>query len=530
MTVMSDLITVDDAATKAVAADQDRASSAAADSEPAEPLDEAGAGPLPEAGEPTGPDPAATGGWRRPSIEGVLLLILVMVGVRIGLSPLQDNSFLTHLSTGRLILDTGSIPSTDPYSFTAFGRDWTVQSWGASVIYAGAEQTVGLVGIRIVNAVTAVALVLVLWRLTRPARTLVPRVLVAGMIVCMGTGLWVERPLLFGALGLALVMLAAEDGLDPRWLVPIMWIWVNVHGSFPFGPGVLVLLVAGRWIDDRSRPTVELRALGWATLGTALGAIGPLGPKLLVFPLQLLSKRDAFEGVAEWEPPSWHRGVELFFAAQLILLVLAIVVRHRRWRSILPTAVFGLAAISSTRNILQASIVFTPLLAAALAGLGSLDGTRRPRMARPVFVAAGLLLVLATAFGLAGPDTAMAPYPEDAARWLRAHGELDLDDRVVTHDYVGNWLEYAYGPDEVRTYFDDRVDMYPIAVIEQYTTLNKKRGGDTGEYARILDDVGATAVLWTRDSDLGRYVSRSDRWRVVFRDEKWVVALPAASQ
>lgn len=514
---MSDLITVDAAPTKAVAADQVPAPSDLVDDE-AEPGDE-----------PGGAAPAAAG-WRRPSIEGVLLLILVLVGVRIGLSPLQDNSFLTHLATGRIILDTGSIPSTDPYSFTAHGHAWTVQSWGASVIYAGAERTVGLVGIRIINAAAAVALVLVLWRLTKPARTLVPRMLVAGIIVCMGTGLWVERPLLFGALGLALVMLAAEDGLDPRWLVPIMWLWVNIHGSFPFGPGVLVLLVVGRWIDDRARPTVELRALAWATVGTALGAIGPLGPKLLVFPLQLLSKRDAFEGVAEWEPPSWHRGVELFFAAQLILLVVAIVVRHRRWRAILPTVVFGLAAVSSTRNILQASIVFTPLLAAGLAGLGSLDGTRRPRLLRPVFLATALLVVLATVIGLAGPDTAMAPYPEDAARYMRQHGELDLGDRVVTHDYVGNWLEYQYGPERVRTYFDDRVDMYPIEVIQQYTTLNKKRGGDTREYAEILRDIDATAVLWTRNSDLGRYVSRSDRWQVVFRDEKWVVAVPAESE
>ncbi|MEZ5179004.1 MAG: hypothetical protein R2746_12245 [Acidimicrobiales bacterium] len=250
---MSDLITVDDAPAKAVTADQVPAAAATVDHEARA-----------EADEPPPSAPEEALGWRdrlrRPSIEGVLVLILVLVGVRIGLAPLQDNSFLTHLATGRIIFDTGSIPSADPYSFTAHGHEWTVQSWGASVIYAGAERTVGLVGIRIVNAVAAVALVLVLWRLTRPARTLVPRVLVAGIIVCMGTGLWVERPLLFGALGLALVMLAAEDGLDPRWLVPTMWLWVNIHGSFPFGPGVLVLLAAGRWIDDRTPPMVELRA------------------------------------------------------------------------------------------------------------------------------------------------------------------------------------------------------------------------------------------------------------------------------
>lgn len=460
--------------------------------------------------------------WRHPSIEGVVLLLLLVVGVKIGLSPLQDNSFLTHLATGRLIFDRGGVPSVDPYSFTAHGDPWTVQSWGASVLYAGAERTVGLVGIRVINAAVIVALIGALWALAKPTASLVGRAITVGLVVCMGTGLWVERPLLFGALGLALVLLAAEDRLDPRWLVPVMWLWANVHGSFPFGLAYLVLVAAGRWLDTRQRPRVELRALAWATLGTALAAIGPIGPKLLTFPLQLLSKRSAFEGVAEWEPPTWHRGVERFFALQMILLLVLIVARHRRWRALLPALVFGLAAVSSTRNILQASIVATPLLAGALAGLGSLDGTRRPRLLRPVGIALALLLGLVVVAGVRGPNTAFAPYPEDAARWMRTEGLLGLDTRVVSRDYVGNYLEFAYGPDEVRTYFDDRVDMYPASVIADYTQLLRP----ARSYQAVLDRANASAVLWDRDTDFGRWLAHDDGWKVVYRDEKWLVAVP----
>ncbi|QXC61689.1 hypothetical protein KSP35_02250 [Aquihabitans sp. G128] len=460
--------------------------------------------------------------WRHPSVEAAVLWLLVAVGLRIGLSPLGDNSFLTHLATGRLILDDHAIPRTDPYSFSAHGHAWTVQSWGASVIYALNERTVGLVGIRLVDAVLCVGLVLLLWRLSRVGTSLVARILVAGLVVSMSTGLWVERPLLFGAFFLAIVLVAAEGELDPRWLVPVMWLWVNIHGSFPFGAGILVLYVIGRWLDDRERPVVELRALGWAVLGTLVGALGPLGPKLLLFPLDLLSNREAFKGIAEWEPPHWQRGVERFFAIQLGLTIVLVLWRDRRWRSILPTVVFGLAAVTSTRNILQASIVLTPILAASLHGLGTIDGTRRPRLARPVVIAVAVLAVLVGVMGVAGPNTALAPYPEDAAAWMRHRGMLGVDDRVVSRDYVGNWLEYEYGPDQVRTYIDDRVDMYPLPVIRDYTQLL----AEDGHFQAVLDRARATSVLWDRRTPLGRWLERSERWKVVHRDEKWLVAVP----
>jgi hypothetical protein len=463
--------------------------------------------------------------WRRPSVQGVILLLLLLVAVRVGLQPLHDNSFLTHLSTGRLIFARHSVPGTDPYSWTAHGHLWTVQSWGASVIYAGLEKSfLGLTGIRIFDAFLTVSLVLVLWRLTRPAKGLLARIIPMGIVVCMGTGLWVERPLLIGALALALVMLAAEGGLDPRWLVPVMWIWVNTHGSFPFGVGLLVLLVIGRWIDERTRPVVELRALGWATVGTLVGAINPIGPKMLLFPIELLSNREAFKHVAEWEPPHFHRGVELFFAFQLVAVLALLLTRHRKARAILPVVVFGAMALMSTRNILQASIVLTPILAIAASGLGQIDGRNRPRLLRPVALAVALLLGLVTLSGvLIERDTALGAYPESAATYMRSHHLLGADSRVISTDYAGNWLEYRYHA-KVPVFIDDRVDMFPLRVIRDYMVLL-----DGGHYQRVLDRYHPTVVLWHAKSQFGKWLLKSPRWHVVHRDKTWLVAVPVAA-
>ncbi len=478
------------------------------------------AGPVEQ--EPSGYD------WRHPSLNAVVALCFVVVGLRIGLAPLHDNSFMTHLATGRLILDHGSIPRTDPYSFTAFGRAWTVQSWGASVIYGSLERIGGLAAIRAFVGVCCALLALLAWRLTRPAGGLVPRLLLGVLLLGIGANLWAERPLLLGLLCLGAVLLAAEGDLDPRWLVPVMWFWVNVHGSFPLGLVALGVFAVGRFLD-RERPTVELRALGWAVGGTLLGALNPLGVRLLVFPLELLQHREAFSQITEWQPPTWGTPAEWFFAVQLALAVVICLWRGRRWRVALPVLVFGVASLVSVRNVAQASFVMLPGMAYCLAGLGTIDGRRRPAILRPVAIVVVAFAVLMSGLSLlTQPDTDLSGYPEEAVTWMHGHDLLGLQDRVVSRDYVGNYLEARYGPDKVRVYLDDRVDMYPLSVIEDYTVLIDPHGG----YQAVLDRARASAVLWDRSSSFGRWLERQGRgahptWRIVHRHGDWLVAVPA---
>ncbi|MGH2684355.1 MAG: hypothetical protein ACRDJP_02680, partial [Actinomycetota bacterium] len=80
---------------------------------------------------------------RTPTLTGVVVLVLVVWAIGIGFFPLFDNSFLTHLATGRMIVDDWAIPRHDPFSFTASGEPWVVQSWLASVLYGAFEELWG---------------------------------------------------------------------------------------------------------------------------------------------------------------------------------------------------------------------------------------------------------------------------------------------------------------------------------------------------------------------------------------------------
>ena len=82
---------------------------------------------------------------RRTAIEGLVLATFALLGFGIGARPLGDNSSFLHLRTGIEILNGRRVPTVDPYSFTAHGHPWVVQSWLASVAYGAAYRMAGCI-------------------------------------------------------------------------------------------------------------------------------------------------------------------------------------------------------------------------------------------------------------------------------------------------------------------------------------------------------------------------------------------------
>lgn len=471
-------------------------------------------------GAPAETAPAAAAAPARVGLGTVLGALAGLAGLLVGLAPVHDNSFLTHLATGRLILDTGGIPRVDPYSFTAAGDPWVVQSWLASTIYAAVEQVGGFGGIRLLNGLLCAALGVVTWLLTARSRSVLVRLAATGLVLAAAPDLWSGRPLLFGLLGLGAVLLAADGRLDPRWLVPIGWVWVNTHGSFPLGVAVLVALAVGARLDDGAWGP-ERRVLGWALAGLALGAVNPLGPRLLVFPALVGQRSEAFSAVAEWQPPEYENLAQLLVLAAVLLGALALV-RRPAWRSALPFVGFGALALTAARNGAPFLLVAAPVLAGALPDLGpSVAGFRRSIL-RPAAAAVAVLGVVLAGVALRDPDVGLGAYPVDAVAWMEDAGLWGEEARVVAPDYVGNYREAQRGA-EARVFIDDRVDMYPIAVIRDYRLLRSVGPG----WQDVLAERGITAVLWPADSPLGAALAGDGAWRVAHRDATWLVVVPA---
>jgi hypothetical protein len=441
-------------------------------------------------------------------------------GAIVGAAALVDNSFLTHLATGRLIWDGAGIPHSDPYTFTAAGESWVVQSWLASVLYGGVEELGGLTGLRVLMAVTMGALGLLTWVLTKPAGDVSGRLAVFVPAFAAGAGSWAERPLLLGLLGLAALLLAADGRLDPRWLVPIAWVWVNVHGSWPLGVVAIACLLAGSRLDGRETAT-EWRAATWFAAGLALAVLNPFGPKLLVFPVTLLSRRESLEGIVEWGPMTFDTVGQWAFLALLVVGILA-VHRRPRWRLTIPLVVFGVLALTGVRNVPVAALVLAPVVAASLAGLGQLRGDEPSPIARVLAVAGAALAVVAFLVIGRTEDFQEAAYPVDAHEWLREHDLAPDEHRVVARDFVGNWFEAVYGATG-NVFVDDRIEVLPAEVIQDHRSLLQ---GDPS-WSEILERYAPEAVLWQADSPLAAVLAIDPGWRIEYRDADWIVAVPA---
>lgn len=455
-----------------------------------------------------------------PKLESLFCGALVLFGFGLGVRPIADNSMLTHLRTGIDMARGAGIPRVDPYSFTAAGEPWVVQSWLAELTYGWAYR---IGGFRLVVIEQALLMGVLAWLITRLARTgaSLRTALAAGVAVGLGGVYWSPRPLLFGLICFALTVLIVERRLTPWLLLPVVWVWVNSHGSFPLGLLWLGARAVGEYRDWRTWPR-ETTGYVWGFLGgLVVAAVNPLGARLITFPLTVLDKTEAFRDITEWRSPDFQTflgRVVLFF----LLVALALLVRNRMsWRDTLPVVLFIGAGLLSVRNVAPAAIVLAPVLARALRPSAedlrpAARGVARVNRVFLAAIAAGFaVFALST---MVGEPLELDSYPDEAVTYLDDQGFFEGDGRLAHQDTVGNYLIFRFGRD-ASVFVDDRYDMYPAEVSEDFTTLLRLRE----ESLDLLDEYGVDAVLWADNAGLATLLGTSPEWDEVYRDDDWVV-------
>jgi len=421
----------------------------------------------------------------------------------------RDGDVSWQVAAGQWIIQHRQIPTTDPFSYTAFGRPWVTMEWLAQIVYGGAFNLDGYAGLATVVAAAVIALFAIIYFHLERRASLFAVALTLLMLAWVIAPFVLVRPhvlawpLLAG--WMVLLSQAADRGRPPSvWAVLLLVVWTNLHASFPLALIIeaaigLDALISARWSTIRS--WLAFGAL--SVLALMLNANGLAG---LLQPFET-SSLSMLPFIAEWHASTTNSTPE-FFAVVIIGAgaLLYSGVRVPIGRLILVLVLLGMAFLHVRHQsffIIVAACVLPPLASRPT------TSNRSPR-----WLLAGALPLLAWQ-----ASTPLLPAEgQGNPRRLIAAIPADLRNRPVLNDYsFGGPLILA----GISPYIDGRAEIYGDAFVADYFKIT---GGDMRAFS---DAVRRYDIQWTMLSHdqarLIRSIEASGEWRRVYADEIGVI-------
>jgi len=473
------------------------------------------------------------------TIRQVFFIILMLCLFLMTLRPIADPDFWWHLRTGQLIVQTHSIPQTDPFSFTRIGQPWITHEW-LSEILIYALFRLGNYGLLIFTFSIIITASFLLTYLRSPAET---RPYVAGFVLLLGAvstaPTWGVRPQMISLLLTSLVLFLLDrfrrDG-QLRFLIPlplITLIWVNLHAGYFLGLGLVGIHIAGELIDllvarfskserVKAVPTLKSILSLCITLGICILATlaNPNGIRIIIYPFQTLTSPSMQQFIQEWFSPDFH---QLMWQplAWLILALIGVGMISKKTISptnILLTIVFGYAALISMRNIPFFALAAIPVLAEQVGSLIKIRTmvqipSRLSRLMVPVILSCIILItgLRFTQIVQEQPKTETENFPKTAVDWLEKNAPTG--NLFNSYNWGGYliWRMYPQG----QVYIDGRADVYGDAFIFNYLSIYNTAPG----WEDKLNNQAIQTVLVESDAPLANLLRQSPDWRIAFSDK-----------
>jgi hypothetical protein len=300
-----------------------------------------------------------------------------------------------------------------------------------------------------------------------------------------------------------------------------MWVWVSTHGSFVLAVAWLGGRGVGEAVDKRGWPKESVHYAVGMVAGLAVSVLNPLGPKLLTFPLAVQKKASVFKTIVEWHSPNFQTAAGQFTLVFLVVALLVFFRRGIRWSDAIPIVGLLAASLIAQRNLPLAAVVMAPALGRAL----SPEKDRPPgeqREASMVNMAFAVVLGLAFALFAVGiyrtAPLNLKSYPVSAIDFLEESGLRGPTHRVAQQDVVGCFFDLRFGKD-ARVFVDDRYDMFPLRVSDDYASLLK----GNQDSLPVLDRWKVDVVLWDKSLPLITTLRTTGKWQQVYQKGDWVV-------
>lgn len=447
-----------------------------------------------------------------------------------------------HIRTGEWILQHGTVPRVDLFSFSKQGQPWFAWEWLSDVLFAMLHSSAGLKGIVLF---AAMALCAVAWLVLRECVRESGNGFIALVVALLATGgasiHFLARPhvLTMLLLAVSMIVLRADRRRPGRmvWLlVPLTVLWTNLHGGFMALLACLGLLAVGTavesWLAGARRLAGYRGAARYAMLLAACSAatlINPYGIGLHKHIVEYLQNSWILRMIQEFQSPSFRSENMLQMEILIVLSVVAAgaVLRRRQVVEGLWLLFWVHQSLVSVRHAPLLMIIAAPIVAGeagrwwrtwtagysarSLAGiLDSLSMDILPGLRRTsVWIVAPLLV-----FGFGVHSGWPKDFPEELfpVKMTNRHPEI-AGQRVFTTDQWADYLIYRFYPHQ-KVFFDGRSDFYGEKIGNQYVQLT----GGEWQWRQILDRNHFRYVLIPTKKPLASLLKISPDWRLISDD------------
>jgi hypothetical protein len=428
---------------------------------------------------------------------------------------LNDSDTYWHIRAGEWMLAHGQVLRVDPFSYTAAHAPWHTQEWLAEILLALSWRG-GWPGVHLLVAIAAGLTAAITAYSVRQRVDFMPALLVVVLGLACVTGSLLARPHILSlpllALWTAVLVTAREkDRAPPFWLIAVIPLWANLHGSFAFGLALAGALAVEAVLESPARVKAALLWGLFLALACASAMLTPFGIETLLFPFKL-SGMQSLTHIGEWQATDFST-----LSPFAIALLASLYVFGSGKITVPPIRlllVVGLVAVAlmHSRHQMLLGIVAPMLLAPSLAKAAP----ARDEKAQPLFAALAIILL-----AVAAVSRLMLPITRGDDRVTPAsalaHVPRFVRDMPVLNDYAfGGYLIF----NGVKPFVDSRADLYGDIFLRNYAVMMSP---DQDALASTMTFHHVRWTIFPREAAVVKLLDAMPGWRRHYADKLAVV-------
>ncbi|MFZ3331047.1 MAG: hypothetical protein WA197_10490 [Candidatus Acidiferrales bacterium] len=460
-----------------------------------------------------------------PAMLGVLLVGAVFGVVR---TFNVDPDLWWHIKTGELILSTHRWATTDPYSYTAKGMPWMSCEWLGDVVFAAVYRISGLRGLQALLVVLASAVILALYAFaTLRSRNSKAGFVAAAVLLALANASFNLRPQMMGYLFLILTLIALERFRQGKqravWMLPILFmIWINSHGSWIIGLGVVALYIAcglvsfqlGSLEAQRWSTSERMRLEAVLMLSLAAIMVTPYGVRLAAYPFAVASSYPiAIANILEWQVMPFNLVGGKIFLGLVLGFFLAQMAFRFSWRiyEILLFVFSTAMACIHVRFVLLFVPFFAPLFVTVLAQWVPGYDRSKDKYLLNFALMAGIMIAMVHYF----------PSKTDMEKKVADQFPVHALEYVRLHPVPGPMFDsYGFGGYMIfsgyKTFIDGRGELFEeVGVFGDYMHITMLKPGAM----KVLGAYGIQSCLMQRDEPFSTVLASMPDWQKVYSDD-----------